>query len=105
MVLDFMNNGLDVVDDYMKIRVAEKFREQFPTAKDTMTRYARTNIYEQYLYFIKEWEIGIVNPKPLQVKPMFELDNKITRIKELNGGGVPKYKRNYDRYKSKKNMY
>jgi hypothetical protein len=103
-VLDFMDN-FDEVTDYMKIRVAEKFKERFPQSKDTMTRYARTNIYHQYLYFIKEWEKGIVNPKPLEVKPMFQHDNKITRIKELNGGGVPKYKKNYDRYKSKKNMY
>jgi hypothetical protein len=105
MVLDFMDSGLDIIEDYMKIRVAEKFKEQFPESKDTMTRYARTNIYEQYLHFCKEWESGITNPKPMEVKPMFQSDNKITRIKELNGGGTAKFKRSYARYKDTKNNY
>ena len=104
MILDFMEN-FDEVTDYMKIRVAEKFREMFPESKDTMTRYARAYIYEQYLYFIKEWDDGIINPIPMTPKPMATNTSRVPSIKELGGGGLPKYKRNYDRYKVKKGIY
>lgn len=99
-VLEFMNDGLEVVDDFLKIRVAEKFQEQYPEANPTQTRHARANIYEQYLYFIKEWEKGIVNPAPYIPK-----STKACKIRELNGGGPEKNKnrRNYSRYfKNKK---
>jgi hypothetical protein len=105
MVLEFMDSGMDLVDDYLKLRVAEKFREMFPESKDTMTRYARAYIYEQYLHFIKEWEEGIHNPIPMTPKPMATETSRVPSIKELGGGGLPKYKRNYDRYRSKKSMY
>ena len=105
MVLEFMENGLDSVDDYLKIRVAEKFKEMFPQSTSTMTRYARAFIYEQYLHFIKEWDKGISNPIPITPKPMSENTSRVPGIKSLNGGTIPKYKRNYDRYKQKKGMY
>jgi hypothetical protein len=104
-VLEFMENGLDVVDDYLKIRVAEKFKEMFPESKDTMTRFARVHVYEQYLHFIKEWDKGIVNPTPIIPGPIDYVNRKTPSIKELSGGGVPKYKRNYDRYRGKKPQY
>jgi hypothetical protein len=104
-VLEFMENGLDVVEDYLKIRVTEKFREMFPESRDTMTRFARVHVYEQYLHFIKQWDDGIVNPTPIIPGPIDYVNRKIPAIKELSGGGVPKYKRNYDRYKVKKGMY
>ena len=106
MVLDFMEN-FDEVTDYMKIRVAEKFREMFPESKDTMTRYARAYVYEQYLYFIKQWEEGIVNPIPIIPKPMATETSRVPGIKSLNGGGIEKNKnrRNYDRYRPKKAIY
>ena len=104
-VLEFMDSGLDVVDDYLKIRVAEKFKEMFPESSSTQTRYARAYVYEQYLHFIKEWEKGIVNPTPKIPKPMAENTSRVPNIKDLNGGSVPKYKRNYDRYKTKKGIY
>ncbi len=104
-VLEFMDSGLDVVDDYLKIRVNEKFKEMFPESSSTQTRYARAFVYEQYLHFIKEWEKGIVNPTPKIPKPMAENTSRVPNIKDLNGGGVPKYKRNYDRYRGKKNPY
>ena len=102
-VLEFMQDGLDVVDDYLKIRVSEKFREKYPESHDTMSRYARANIYEQYLHFIKEWERGVINPTPVETKPVGYV--RAPRIKDLNGGGPEKNKnrRNYARYyKSKK---
>jgi hypothetical protein len=101
MVLEFMNNGLDIIDDYLKIRVTEKFRETYPASSDTMTRYARAHIYEQYLYFIEKWEEGIVNPIPKIPTNYSDTPAKVPIIKKLNGGGIPKYKRNYDRYKGK----
>jgi hypothetical protein len=104
MVLDFMDN-FDEVDDYLKLRVTEKFRERYPQSKDTMTRYARAFLYEQYLHFIKEWDEGITNPTPLIPRPMSENVSRVPGIKELNGGGLAKYKRNYDRYKIKKGIY
>ena len=104
MVLDFMDN-FDEVDDYLKLRVAEKFRERYPESKDTMTRYARANLYEQYLHFIKQWDEGIDNPIPMTPNPMATNTSRVPSIKELNGGGLPKYKRNYDRYKQKKGIY
>jgi hypothetical protein len=104
-VLEFMDSGLDVVEDYLKIRVAEKFKEMFPESSSTQTRYARAYIYEQYLHFIKEWDKGIVNPAPKIPKPMAENTSRVPNIKDLNGGSVPKYKRNYDRYKTKKGIY
>jgi hypothetical protein len=103
MVLEFMQDGLDVIDDYLKIRVNEKFREKYPESHDTMARYARANIYEQYLHFIKEWERGVINPTPVETKPVGYV--RAPRIKDLNGGGPEKNKnrRNYSRYyKSKK---
>ena len=105
MVLEFMDSGLDIVDDYLKIRVAEKFKEMFPESNTTMTRYARAFVYEQYLHFIKEWDKGIVNPTPKLPKPMSENTSRVPNIKDLNGGGVPRYKRNYDRYRGKKPQY
>jgi hypothetical protein len=104
-VLEFMENGLDVVDDYLKIRVNEKFREMFPESRDTMTRFARVHVYEQYLHFIKHWEEGIINPTPIIPGPIDYVNRKMPSIKELSGGGLPKYKRNYDRYRVKKGMY
>jgi hypothetical protein len=104
MVLDFMDN-FDEVTDYLKIRVAEKFRERYPESSDTMTRYARAFLYEQYLHFIKEWDRGIINPIPKIPKPMSENTSRVPSIKELGGGGIPKYKRNYDRYKQRKGIY
>jgi hypothetical protein len=104
MVLDFMDN-FDEVDDYLKIRVAEKFRERYTESSDTMTRYARAFLYEQYLHFIKEWDRGIVNPIPMTPKPMATNTSRVPSIKELNGGGPIKYKRNYDRYRQKKGVY
>jgi hypothetical protein len=104
-VLEFMENGLDVVEDYLKIRVSEKFREMFPESKDNMTRYARVHVYEQYLHFIKHWDIGIVNPHPIIPGPIDYVNRKVPAIKELNGGGPIKYKRNYDRYRVKKGIY
>ena len=104
-VLEFMESGLDIVDDYLKIRVTEKFREMFPESRDTMTRYARAFVYEQYLHFIKEWEEGIVNPTPMTPKPMSENTSRVPGIKSLNGGGPSMYKRNYDRYRQKKGVY
>ena len=103
-VLDFMDN-FDEVTDYLKIRVAEKFREMFPESKDTMTRYARAYVYEQYLHFIKQWDDGVVNPIPMTPKPMATETSRVPGIKSLNGGAIPKYKRNYDRYRQKKGMY
>lgn len=97
-VLEFMQDGLEVIDDYLKIRVAEKFKEKYPESHHTQTRYARANIYEQYLHFIKKWEMGIINPKPIPTK---ETPSKnIPSLRELNGGGLEKNKnkRNYDRY-------
>ena len=96
-VLEFMEE-FDDVDDYLKIRVTEKFREKYPDSHDTMARYARANIYEQYLYFIKEWEKGIINPLPTQSNPTSYV--KAPQIKSLNGGGPEKNKnrRNYSRY-------
>jgi hypothetical protein len=105
MVLEFMEHGLDIVDDYLKIRVTEKFREMFPKSKDVTTRYARVHIYEQYLHFIKHWDEGIVNPIPIIPQPIDYNNRKIPAIKALSGGGTPKYKRNYDRYKVKKGIY
>jgi hypothetical protein len=102
MMLDFMDNGLNVVDDFLKLRVAEKFKEMFPESTPTMTRYARAFIYEQYLHFIKEWDEGIVNPIPMTPRPMSENVSRVPGIKQLNGGGIPKYKRDYYRYKSSK---
>ena len=102
MMLDFMDNGLNVVDDYLKLRVAEKFKEMFPESTPTMTRYARAFIYEQYLHFIKEWDEGIVNPIPMTPRPMSENVSRVPGIKQLNGGGIHKYKRDYYRYKSSK---
>ena len=102
MMLDFMDNGLNVVDDFLKLRVAEKFKEMFPESTPTMTRYARAFIYEQYLHFIKEWDQGIVNPIPMTPRPMSENVSRVPGIKQLNGGGIPKYKRDYYRYKSSK---
>ena len=104
-VLEFMDSGLDVVDDYLKIRVAEKFREMFPESTDTMTRYARSYVYEQYLHFIIEWDKGIHNPAPKIPRPMTENVSRVPSIKELSGGSKPKYKRNYDRYKANKGIY
>ena len=104
-VLDFMDSGLDIVDDYLKIRVAEKFREMFPESNTTMTRYARAYIYEQYLHFIKEWDKGIANPTPMIPKPMATNTSRVPSIKELNGAGPIKYKRNYDRYRSKNSYF
>jgi hypothetical protein len=104
-VIEFMENGLDIVEDYLKIRVTEKFREMFPESKDTMTRYARVHVYEQYIHFIKNWDEGILNPTPIIPGPIDYVNRKIPAIKELTGGGVPKYKRNYDRYRQKKGMY
>ena len=104
-VLEFMDSGLDVVDDYLKIRVAEKFREMFPESTDTMTRYARSYVYEQYLHFIIEWDKGITNPIPKIPRPMTENVSRVPSIKELSGGSKPKYKRNYDRYKANKGIY
>ena len=104
-VLEFMDSGLDVVDDYLKIRVAEKFREMFPESTDTMTRYARAYVYEQYLHFIIEWDKGITNPIPKIPRPMTENVSRVPSIKELSGGSKPKYKRNYDRYKANKGIY
>ena len=104
-VLEFMQNGLDVVDDYLKIRVTEKFREMFPESRDVTTRYARVHIYEQYLHFVKNWEHGIVNPTPLIPGPIDYVNRKMPAIKELNGGGPIKYKRNYDRYRSKNSYF
>jgi hypothetical protein len=103
-VLDFMDN-FDEVDDYLKLRVSEKFRERYPESKDNMTRYARANLYEQYLHFIKEWDEGFVNPTPIAPNPMATNTSRVPSIKELGGGGLPKYKRNYDRYKAKKGIY
>ena len=101
-----INDILDItVDDYLKLRVAEKFRERYPESKDTMTRYARANLYEQYLHFIKQWDEGIDNPIPMTPNPMATNTSRVPSIKELNGGGLPKYKRNYDRYKQKKGIY
>jgi hypothetical protein len=102
-VLEFMDAGMDSVDDFLKIRVAEKFKERYPDTKEVHTRFARISIYEQYLHFIKEWEKGIVNPTPIRR----EVANYriSTRLTDLNGGGTEKNKnrRNYDRYyKSKK---
>lgn len=99
-VLEFMNDGFEVVDDYLKIRVAEKFQEQYPEANPTQTRHARANIYEQYLYFIKEWEKGIVNPAPF-----IPTSTKAGKLRQLNGGGPEKNKnrRNYYRYFKSKN--
>jgi hypothetical protein len=102
-VLEFMDAGMDSVNDFLKIRVAEKFKERYPDAKEVHTRFARISIYEQYLHFIKEWEKGILNPIPIRR----EVSNyrTSTRLTELNGGGTEKNKnrRNYDRYyKSKK---
>jgi hypothetical protein len=104
MVLDFMDN-FDEVDDYLKLRVAEKFRERYPHSRDTMTRYARANLYEQYLHFIKYWDEGIVNPNPMTPNPMATNTSRVPSIKELNGGGPPLYKRDYNRYRAKKSMY
>lgn len=103
-VLDFMDN-FDEVTDYLKLRVAEKFKEKYPESKDTMTRYARAFIYEQYLHFIKEWDEGIVNPIPITPRPMSENLSRVPGIKELHGGGLPKYKRDYYRYKQNKGIY
>jgi hypothetical protein len=103
-VLEFMEE-FDDVDDYLKIRVAEKFKERYPDAKEVHTRFARISIYEQYLHFIKEWEKGIVNPNPIRR----EVANYriSTRLADLNGGGAEKNKnkRNYDRYRPKKAIY
>lgn len=105
LVLDFMETGLDVVDDYLKLRVAEKFKERFPESSSTMTRYARANIYEQYLHYIKYSDMGIGNPIPKTPTPMATNTSRVPSIKELSGGGKPKYKRNYNRYKQTKGMY
>jgi hypothetical protein len=104
-VLEFMEQGLDIVDDYLKIRVNEKFKEMFPESTSSQTRYARAFVYEQYLHFIKEWDMGITNPNPMTPKPMSENTSRVPSIKELNGGGPIKYKRNYDRYRVKKGIY
>ena len=103
-VLDFMDN-FDEVTDYLKLRVAEKFRERYPESRDTMTRYARANLYEQYLHFIKEWEKGIVNPAPMIPNPMATNTSRVPSIKELNGGGPPLYKRDYNRYRAIRSMF
>jgi hypothetical protein len=96
-VLEFMEE-FDDVDDYLKIRVAEKFKERYPNTKEVHTRFARISIYEQYLHFIKEWEKGIVNPKPIRREVVNHRTS--TRLTDLNGGGTEKNKnrRNYDRY-------
>lgn len=100
-ILEFMNDGLEVVDDYMKLRVAQKFKEQYPESHHAHTRFARANIYEQYLHFIKEWERGIVNPNPK--KPSNTGRIKAPRIKDLNGGGPTKIKVDFNKYyKSRK---
>jgi hypothetical protein len=101
-VLDFMEN-FDEVDDYMKIRVNEKFREKYPESKETTTRYARAHVYEQYLHFIKEWEKGIVNPIPAAPTSYSDTPSRVPVLKKLSGGGNPKYKRNWNRYKGKNN--
>ena len=96
-ILEFMNDGFDIIDDYLKIRVTEKFREKYPESSDVMARYARANVYEQYLHFIKQWDEGIINPIPTQSKPAGYV--KAPPIKSLNGGGAAKYKRYEGRYK------
>ena len=106
-VLEFMVE-FDDVDDYLKIRVNEKFKEKYPESHPAHTRFARANIYEQYLHFIKEWERGIVNPIPTISNP--DKFGKAPRIRDLNGGGLEKNKnrRGYDRYyqsKKKKPVY
>jgi hypothetical protein len=101
-VLELMEE-FDDIDDYLKIRVAEKFRERYPESHDTHTRYARSNIYEQYLHFCKEWEKGIINPTPAVSNPASYV--KAPKLKDLNMSKPVKNKnrRNYARYyKSKK---
>ena len=96
-VLELMEE-FDDIDDYLKIRVAEKFRERYPESHDTHTRYARSNIYEQYLHFCKEWEKGIINPTPAVSNPASYV--KAPKLKDLNMSKPAKNKnrRNYERY-------
>ena len=105
-VLEFMEE-FDDVDDYLKIRVSEKFKEKYPESHHAMTRYARANIYEQYLHFIKEWEKGILNPIPAQSNHAGYV--KAPPLKTLNQSKsiINKNRRNYDRYHGsrKKNTF
>lgn len=103
-ILDFMEN-FDDVDDYLKLRVAEKFKERYPQSRDTTTRYARINVYKQYMHFSKHWEEGIVNPTPIIPGPIDYVNRKTPSIRELSGGGKSKYKRDYGRYRAGRKDY
>jgi hypothetical protein len=92
-ILDFMDEGMDGVDDFLKLRVAEKFRERYPNSNTTMTRHARANLYQQYLYYIKFWDDGITNPKPMKPTGVSYINAPL--LKDLNGGTRPRFKTDY----------